>query len=330
MRDSLPISIGIATLLLAQAPLPARSQQTGQMAGRPGYTVFNRSYAAAQAEFQALQHRLAAHAPSTSIPPPSITGGKILTPALNVSKPRTYIKLSLNISAPGQYEASYVALKSPSGELFSVMGENLPPGTMGGTVMAGTSSLLLGVTLDGTSIQLGSTNLPAGYLQPGSYTLAGAQIMDYAGNTTTYNASQTAALFNGSSITVVNRNKPDYTPPTVVSARILTRKVSRTASQPYVVIQIEATDDYSGVRYLVLGALSASSGQTLSPAGLAAIPFAKGALAAFVQVSPKQAKGTYSITEIAACDAAGNCLLNENSADINTLFGGKTTFEIVE
>jgi len=323
MRQGRSISIGIATLLLAQALLPAWSQERA----RPGYVAFSRSYEAERAQFRTLQRRLAASAPRASTASPSITAGKILTPTVNFSKPRNYIRLSLNFSAPGQYAASYVALTSPSGELFSVAGQTLPPGTTSGSVLAGTSTRIDGEAPSGPGTTVFAGDLP-GYLQPGTYTLTEAEIMDYTGNTTKYDASQTAALFNGGSITVVNRNKPDYTPPTVVSAKILTRKVSRSAAQPYLVIQLDATDDNSGVSSIEIGALSGSSSESL--ANVAAIPFTNGRLAALAQVDPGQATGIYTITAISACDAAGNCLLNENVADIKAIFGGTMTFEIVD
>jgi len=304
MRQRAPIFIATAILLLAQPPLPARSQDA--------------------------QHQPATDTPRISIPPPSITGGKIITPTLDVSKPNAYIKLSVEISAQGQYALSSFGLTSPSGEIYTVLGEILPPGTTSGTVAAGTSSSLNGGRISGPGGPTTTLNEPVGYLQPGTYTITSAGIEDYAGNTTSYDASQIAALFNGNTITIVNPNTPDYTPPKIVSAAILTRKVSRSAPLPYVAIRMNATDDYSGVASLEAFAITGAPGGGVEPAATAAPPFTKGSLTTFMQVAPTLPTGTYLIDELYACDAAGNCLVDANPTDINAIFKGKTTFEIVD
>jgi len=328
MRAGPRIFIATTILLLMQARLPARSQDVASVTGGQGHVASNTAYAASLAEALNLRHQLPADVPRSSSPPPSITGGEILTSILDVSKPNATIKLSVDISAPGQYKVCAFFLTSPAGTTYFVSGDIRPPGTTSGTVAAGTGDLLTGSDPPAPGVSTMSDELN-GYLQPGTYTLTAAEIADYAGNTTSYDASQIATLFNGNTITIVNHNPPDYTPPKIVSADILTRKISRSGSLPTIAIRMTATDDYSGVASLEAIAFTGAPGGSVGPTATAAIPFTKGSLTTFMRIDPTLPTGTYVIEELYACDAAGNCTLDANPNDMQTIFNGKITFEVV-
>ncbi len=259
--------------------------------------------------------------------PPSLTSGQIITPTMNAGNPKSLPVLKVGISAPGGIEDCGFTLTSPAGVDYIFAGCFEPPGVLTGTFLAYAGPLFSGTSASGGA---GSgfyvVNQPSTYLQGGTYTLTAAQITDYSGKTTNYTASQLAAIFSRTTLSVVNNGKPDYTPPVAVSVQINTPVVHVSKANAYAKVTVKVTDDHSGARLVSLTAVDPSvAGAGINLAGASGVPTTDGNITAFSVLPSNTPLGTYYILELFLEDAAGNTVGYSSGSSI---FGGKITFQV--
>jgi hypothetical protein len=205
--------------------------------------------------------------------------------------------------------------RGPSGQQITVAySEALPRNNVNGLMLSGSS-------------------LP--YLEPGTYTFDTLYVFDMADNASLYGAAGIAVLGN-SSFTVSNKRGFDTTPPALTSGRILTPKVSLSATQPgteqprYVGVEVEAVDHGNTATSGLLGAymdfclLDNSSCLTLESSDYGVVRTGDSGttirLGAQLTYSPLPA-GDYHIASYHGIDRAGNW------QDLDSQeFGGETNF----
>ena len=259
-------------------------------------------------------------------PPPSLTSGQVLTATINVANPKSLPIIKVAVSAPAGIATCSFLLTSPAGASYVLNGCAEPPGILSGSFEASAGPLFSGVLPTDPSGAAEIANQPSVYLQSGTYTLTAAQLTDWAGNSTSYDASQLAAIFGKPTIAVVNKGTPDYTPPTAVSAQIDTPIVDVSKPNATVKVTVKVTDNYSGVRVVGVSAmLPGVAGAEFSLSGIPAVPTTAGNIVAFDVLPSTTATGTYYITELYLVDAAGNYFIPTNASAI---FGGKITFQV--
>jgi hypothetical protein len=157
------------------------------------------------------------------------------------------------------------------------------------------------------------------YSEPGLWTVTYIDAVDLAGNDTYLDQAQVQALLGSSGVTVTNTGTPDVAPPLVSAAKILTPKVSIGAQLPYVRFSAQASDDLSGVYEVYIQAQDTAGDYlfVFSQGPYATKETASGA-ADVSQLPP----GTYTVTDLEACDNAGNCN-DYTGTQLSTLFKGK-------
>jgi hypothetical protein len=237
--------------------------------------------------------------------PPSITGGSVTASTITVGTAGQYPSLSIayGTDTPG---LSYVSVTfvSPSGE----------------TVYSGSYTTWYYTQTGTVSFAIAT---PLGlYSQPGKWSLASATVVDNAGNSTTYTASQLQALFTNLSFTVVNTGPSAKAPPKIKSGALLNDTVSLSAKFPVLAANITASDkDGPGIYQAYV--LIQPPGQTYSYYSFLpnALPMARGKVHAnnvFASYSPT---GTYAIVGFGVCDYANNCSGSNSDAAVVALFG---------
>jgi hypothetical protein len=161
------------------------------------------------------------------------------------------------------------------------------------------------------------------YSAPGKWNLASGSVSDCAGNYTSYNAAQLQPLFNTTSIIVVNKQKPDTSPPLVSTGTILTPKVSLSSQFPDFGTLLTVSDDVSGVSYTLVSVCppSGSGGSCWVSNIHPPTPILNGKTKNYVYLGSQSITGQWTIFEVGICDIAGNCVYDTNSADIVSLFG---------
>jgi hypothetical protein len=240
-----------------------------------------------------------------ALAPPTITGGSVTASTITVGTAGQYPSLSVAYSAdtPG---LSYVSVTflSPSGE----------------TAYGGSYSTWYYTQTGTVSFAIVT---PLGlYAQPGNWSLASATLVDNAGNSTTYTASQLQALFTNLSFTVVNTGPSAKAPPKIKSGALLNDTVSLSAKFPVLAANITASDkDGPGIYQAYV--LIQPPGQTYSYYSFLpnALPMARGKVHAnnvFASYSPT---GTYAIVGFGVCDYANNCSGSNSDAAVVALFG---------
>jgi hypothetical protein len=244
---------------------------------------------------------------------PSLLAGKILTPSIDVTKAPGLPEVQLTFRAgTNGFGSAIVTLSSPS-SLHSAS-TNIgfpayPPDPSRAVVK--------------TLLQLSSGfNTPTLYLPAGNWSIS--QITIFTPNVfppITYSGTQLAALFpQGTIITVANPNTPDVKPPVAGDGTIVTPTVSLSSSNPYAVVKMKARDDVSGIVSGGVTFIGPSGAGEFSVYTSLGAPIKSGTLVESSPLSSTQATGTYVINGFYVCDYAGNCLNDNNPADINEHF----------
>ncbi len=242
----------------------------------------------------------------TAVTPPVITAGSILTPALSVTQAPAAPAISFTFKAPGYYDTNTFSFTNATGQGFST-GYGIPPP---------------GLEKSGTIVFSNPLSPLSIFLPPGTYSLSSATLTDLAGNTTTYDAAQSAALFPAVTVTLANGGTPDITPPTVSAGKIDTRTISLSSAVPFFQVSLTAADNLSGIAdiYLALNEPDGTGYQGTSfievPAQTTSGSFAAGAL-----LGAGLPTGTWTIAGYVICDVAGNCLNQFDTATLTQQFG---------
>jgi hypothetical protein len=255
-------------------------------------------------------------APATVVEP-SVAAGKILTPAIDVTKAPGLPEIQLTLkSGTAGLDSVQVTLSSPSGahSLFaSVALPSYPPGH----TMFVINSLL----------QSPFTNSALGlYAEPGAWSISGILLLSGDSQFISYGPAQIATLFpGGATVQVANPGTPDVKPPVPGHGTILTSTVSLSSAEPYAAVRLNAKDDVSGI-YSGSVNFSAPGGypNVFGVYGTIDAPVLSGSLTMSNALSSGLTPGTYTIDGFTLCDYAGNCVSDSDSADIDKHFGSTT------
>ncbi len=261
-----------------------------------------------------------------------VTGGKILTPKLNLTNQPAAPEVQVSFSgcpAEGISEIFVYFYPTITGQyLYSFYDPSTyssPPQTHG----------TVAFQVVGGSYGYGEFNV---FSAPGTWTLENLYIYDRTGNYRSYGQANLAALFPNVTIKLVNKLKPDTAPPLFTAAQVLTPMVSKSSSWPAFGAKLTLSDDVSGV--------SSTSVTVCPPAGSSAscvgwnsyvsVPVLSGNVKDYDYLCDPSThdcsavpKGTWTIYGYGACDVANNCASDYNAADIMALFG-TTTFRVTK
>jgi hypothetical protein len=245
---------------------------------------------------------------------PTLVSGKLVTTTLATTAQPATPTIKFKYSAPGLYNYAYFEFYSPSGQIFIVAYAAALPSSASGTVTFEDPLEYLSL-----------------YAEPGAWTLSEATIVDGSFNYTSYNATQLASLFPSVKLKVTNSGVVDYTPPTISSGKIKTKKVSLKSAFPYFEAYLNATDNASGVAFPIVFISPPGSDFGLSYDVVVPLPKLKGT---FLSATPVTAfsptpTGTWTIVGYGAADAALNYFEDLTAADVQKLFG-TTTFEVTD
>jgi hypothetical protein len=252
-----------------------------------------------------MQHR--------GVAPPAILSGSIVTPTVSVTTGAASPTFRFKFNAPGYYYENQVGFTGPSGQSIGFGYFIAPPGAE----KTGT------ITFDGAGQPLSV------YTQPGVWKLTYAEITDLAGNKTVYDTDdQLDALFPSRTLNIVNQGRFDITPPVVSSGKILTPTVSLSSANPFLGVALTATDDLSGIYFVVIylnepGGTAYSGSDVLeAPTQMLAGTIMGGAL-----LTPGLPTGTWTITGYEVCDYTNNCLTQTNPSTLQQQLG-TTSFTV--
>jgi hypothetical protein len=253
---------------------------------------------------------------------PSVTSGKILTPALNVTvapaAPGINVGYQTGPGGLGALDAEYVS-NSTGQRLLSYY--TAPKGAL----TASSASITVRQP-NGSGDGLYDGGALGLYAAPGTWTLVALTIVDQAGNFQTYNQSQLAPLFPSLTITVTNPLTPDTAAPVVSAGKILTPTVHLSSAYPVFEVNLTMSDNLSGVYLIFLCVLAPSSTAGHCSPNWPHVPALTGSVNAYVGLSGVP-KGTWTIQSLSVCDVAGNCIDNDTPPEIMALFG-TTTFTV--
>ncbi len=251
-------------------------------------------------------------APATGTEP-SLTGGRVLTPSVDVTKAPGLpeLQLAFNTGTVGIANLQ-VELSSPSGShnfFANIVLPSYPPPS---------GKLVISALLAPEAVMSGFGL----YAEPGTWTVSAVELFSQDGQFIYYGGSQIAALFTGpASVDVVNPGTPDTTQPVAGHGAILTPTVSLSNAQPYAAVKLSATDNLSGVSYGGVGfSLAENPSTTFSLSGQFDAPKPKGTLVLSYLLPSAQTTGQYSISSYFVCDYAANCLYDNTPAGIAAHF----------
>jgi hypothetical protein len=250
---------------------------------------------------------------------PVITRVSILTPTVNVGKPpgQPAIDVTYKTGASGLNYMSY-GFEGPSPS--DAQSANATVDFNNG-LTSGTARLQAFYTAFDQTLNV--------YSAPGTWTIDFLEIGDNAGNCTYYEDAALTKLVPHATIGVVNTGTPDTEAPKITAAKIATPTVSRSAANAWVKVDLTVTDNLSGVAY-ALAFFEAPPSNYFSTYLYTRYPVLNGVVTAGTLIDASAAKGTYKVNELEACDAAYNCVNISKASTLNTIFGGKTTFQITE
>ena len=239
---------------------------------------------------------------------PTLTAGRVLTPAINVTQAPGFpvVELTINTGTVG-LSSLLVSVLSPSGQhSVSTSFVNPPVYPAPPKVLHLKVAIVSSFTNQGFGL----------YTEPGAWSVQSVTFFNKDSTLTNVSGTQLAALFaNASTIQVTNPASPDVTPPKIDNATILTPTVSLSATTPVAAIRIPAIDTGSG---LTSAFVNLSLPGVFGGLGLAAsltAPADHADLIAYTPVAANTQTGTYTITSASVCDYAGNCAqLNTPSA----------------
>jgi hypothetical protein len=308
-------------LVSGLAALPggwANGEEPGSRPGFAGPAPLQRrphSVAMAQARDRAAAQALArAHGAGQRLAAPEILSGKIISAVLNVAKAPALPEFSISYKAPGAIDYVSFGFFSPSGQYYSGIFYFYAPSERAGTLLVSEPDYQLNL-----------------YSEPGVWTLSYIDIVDDDGSYAFYTTAELATLFPSNTMRVVNTVAPDVVPPTVLTAKILTPKVSAGGVFPWFEAVVVAADNLSGFDYIDL-LLQEPNGDIGYPASeYSSAPSRKGAIVVGEDLSYATGSGlgTWTITGYQACDLADNCVTDTNAADVKKLFGN-VTFEVTK
>ncbi len=296
----MPVTLNVAhadeLLALSPGQTPAQAMQSSRV------REISRSL---QTSWLAGGHTAAA------APPPAITGGTVVTETVTIGKPANIPRLTF----------SYQAEAGMAGAVFDFVGPN-GKGTYETPYVPYGYSVRGAVTFEGLFLQPPTLNL---YSPSGVWTLSSATVFDLAGGTTTYDAAQLARLFTRPSFTVVNNGSADGTAPQVLSGKLITNTVSRTALFPAFRSTITAVDTGSGLyQAIVFLSPPGSHGSSFGQVAPLQMPARKAAVSADTVLSSTYPTGLWHIVSYQVCDYASNCTVDDKKSDLIALFGTDT------
>jgi hypothetical protein len=250
-----------------------------------------------------------------------ITKGVILTPTINVAV------------APGQPEIALTYKVGPSGlsEIYYVFQSESTAQQFGATAYfpdapgSGTVDLLSFYAGASPYVNQGGFTL---YSAPGKWDVIQINIYDYAGHCTYYEG--VTSIMPQNSVTVVNNGTPDTTPPTISAAKILTPTIKRSATYPFLKLDMTVADDLSGVELVSAVFTNAAKDSSFDIYSGSVAPVRSGIIEAGLRLNASYPTGTYVVTSVVACDAADNCYTLGKGTKLSELFGGKTSFTVTE
>jgi hypothetical protein len=183
----------------------------------------------------------------------------------------------------------------------------------------------------GSDAFFGNTGGFTPYVAPGIWTLDQINIYDNADHCTYYlGGSVINAIIPHPSITVVNHVAPDTTPPTVSAAEILTPTIKLSAAHPFLRVNMTVADNLSGVQFAGATFTNAAQTFTIDTYPNAVAPVQSGIMQSGDELDSSTPPGTYSATQIEACDVAGNCFVLGQGTELANIFGGKTSFTVTK
>jgi len=251
---------------------------------------------------------------------PFISKASILTPTVNVAKP------------PGQ-PAIDVTFETGASALNYIEYQFEGPSPSDAQSAREYAYFFNGLTSGTTRLQAffteGEGQTLNVYSAPGTWTLDLIEIGDNAGNCVNYEGAALTKLVPHATIEVVNTGTPDTHAPKITAAKIATPTVSRSAANAWVRVNLTVTDNLSGVAF-AQATFESPSVNYFSTFLYTTYPVLNGVVTAASSIDASAAKGTYKVDELYACDSAYNCVTITAASELNSLFGGKTTFQITD
>ncbi len=253
--------------------------------------------------------------PAIGLAQPAITSARILTPIVNVFRPRASPLIEFNVTGDGsiiQY-----TLQGPSGELFY----------QGFSAPSFPKKVLLQGYNPTVNPAIGNATEFTPYTEAGTWKVWSLQICDAQFSCGYYDQAQIAALFPSTSFTVVNPGKIDILPPYATSGTILTPSLSISKADTLRIL-LKLEDNVSGVASASVCA--ATPGITKEICAVIPPPLrlqTAGAYLATAQLPTGTPPGTYTINDVFLADIAGNTISLSNPGQLNGIFG-TTTFTV--
>jgi hypothetical protein len=314
-----PTLIGVMSMVVClwAAAVHAQYRPASPLMLAPGQShEFAAMEARAKAKSQALRRAwlAAGHTLPEASTGPAILSGAIRTPSIDVDRPPATPEISVKYkTGPSGLDFVDLYFYSNTTSQYEYIGyspDYYAPVTTHGT-------LTYEPTYDRFSL----------YAAPGDWTLSYAYIYDRAGNYTFYDATQLAALFPSVTISVTS-HYADTVNPTVSAGKLLTPKISLSSSSPVFAASLTAADNDSGVAYIYIDVEPPGGSYGYSSYGSPPVPLKSGTITSYLSLE-NMPTGTWTIYGYEACDAAGNCLFDGETADIQALFG-TTTFTVTD
>jgi len=315
MKPFRTVLAGAASLAWAAAPAHATDPGPRRVVVAPGESPVLALYAdkarqAAASLRAAWLHAGHAAGQTAGVALPAVTGGTVSGTNLAVGDPTAYpkIKFSYQTGPSGLYTVNFI-FTSPSGQSVYQAAYGEPDYSTAG------------------EHSFDVISPPALWSQPGTWTLAQVQILDRAGNMTTYDSGQIATLFRSPSYTVVNTGLVDALAPVISAGKLYNTTVSLRGKYPLLRASITASDHGSGLwlAYLLIQPPGSSY------AFYEDVPLPRPKIAEAVNAdtvfAASDQTGTWNIVGFAVCDWALNCSGSTKPADVQALFG-TTTFNV--
>ena len=156
------------------------------------------------------------------------------------------------------------------------------------------------------------------FSEQGVWKLDQIYMLDDQNLTVTYNAAQLASLFPSVTMNVVNKDKPDKTPPSFSTGTILTPVL---AQRHEFMATLNASDAISGVNQLTIY-YNKPNGQVVNSVTMPTAPVYGGPINIGIDVGV--ALGTWKIIGLQLRDNAGLYTGDYSAADIQAAFGTDT------
>ncbi len=266
--------------------------------------------------------RYAAGETPVSVVEPSISSGTILTPTIDVTKAPGAPAVELTLHA-GTVGAQYVTLgiESPTGMHSYQNSGGIQISAYPREPAKQTLKLQLGYPFGS-----GGSSL---YTAPGAWQLYTLMIYSNDGTVITYTGQALAALFPSLVVNVQNSGTPDTTPPSIGKGTILTPSVSASSTSPYFAFRLPVHDNLSGVSYVNANVVNEAGNSGFATQSNIGLPVVSTNVVSYAMLPADTAPGTYTITNVFACDAAANCNVLNTPAEIEAALGA-TSFQVTQ